>query len=70
MVYKILLSSLDQHQCKIILNFCAGKSRTNTVVEVENIRKYITFDDFPSKVNTTLTTKVNSIPKSKGKRKI
>ena len=54
----------------IILNFCAGKNRTNTAVEVENVGKYITSDDFPSNVNTTLTTKVNSTPKSKDKRKI
>ena len=63
----LVLISINARLCSI---FGAGKSRTNTLVEVENVGKDATFDDFPSKVNTTLTTKVNSTPKSKDKRKI
>ena len=70
MVYKILLLVLIGINARFCSIFGAGKTGTNTAVEVENVGKYITFDDFPSKVNTTITTKVNSTPKSKDKRKI
>ena len=62
----LVLISINARFCSI---FGAGKSRTITVVEVENVGKDITFDDFPCKVNNTLPTKVNSTPKSKDRRK-
>ena len=38
----LVLISINARLCSI---FGAGKSRTNTTVEIENVGKYITFDD-------------------------